>query len=102
MQAPSSSQPIVSQPSTAQPTMTSVDNAEGGFGTGSNPYTQPYYSRSFGQNMQAPGYYGRSFMPMSGGLYGQTQYGFGSPSYSSGKGGSMPSYRSGAGKGGYF
>lgn len=104
---------------TSQPTMTNVDNAQGGFGTGSNPYTQPYYGRSFGMNAQQPGYYNRSFgqqsgyqgspyMPTSGNLYGQTQspygstsYG-GSPSYGSGKGGSMPSYRSGAGKGGYF
>lgn len=98
----------------SQPTMTSVDNAEGGFGTGSNPYTQPYYSRSFGQNTQAPGYYNRSFgqpsmgsqpppyMPTRGGLYGQTQSPYGNTSYSSGKGGSTRPYSSGAGKGGYF
>lgn len=82
-------------PQTQQPTMTQTNDAEGGFGTGANPYTQPYYQRQFGQGYQAPGYYGRSFMPMTGGLYGQTR----NP-YSMGKGGAMPSY--GTGKGGYF
>lgn len=72
----------------SQPTMSPVSNAQGSFGTGAMPYTQPYYQRSFN--------------PYSGG-YGMG-FGGGMPSYGGfggGKGGGQPMYGGfGGGKGG--
>lgn len=114
------SQPLTYNPYVA-PTMTSVSGAEGSFGTGAMPYTQPYYQRSFnpysggfgmGQPMSGGGYGGKGGGSPYGGSYGRSNpYSSGDgmgfqrqPSTSpmgGGKGGGMPAYGGGyGGKGG--
>lgn len=91
-QVPTST-PAGAAPTPAQPTMTQVDQQDGGFGTGATPYTQPYYQSSF-TNPYFGGYgmgYQSPYMPRTGRLSSYSPYG-------GGKGGA--SY--GGGKGGYF
>ena len=83
-------------PQTQQPTMTQANDAEGGFGTGANPYTQPYYQRQFGQGYQpATGYrtalYGQ-YRPMGGALFGQNMGSYSPYGMGGGKGGGYNPY----------
>ena len=79
-----------------QPKMTQANDAEGGFGTGANPYTQPYYQRQFGQGYQpATGYraalYGQ-YRPMGGALFGQNMGSYSPYGMGGGKGGGYNPY----------
>jgi hypothetical protein len=95
------SQPTITQatggnPYYTQPTMTQANDAEGGFGTGANPYTQPYYQRQFGQGYQpATGYrtalYGQ-YRPMGGALFGQNMGSYSPYGMGGGKGGGYNPY----------
>lgn len=97
--------PAASVATAAQPSLTEVSQAEGTFGTGATPYTQPYYQSSFtsnpyyggyGMGYQGMGYqpYGySSYMPMSGRLsypsYGGGYYGSAGKGGTGGKGGAI-------------
>ena len=93
-------QPTMTQATGGNPytqlTMTQANDAEGGFGTGANPYTQPYYQRQFGQGYQpATGYrtalYGQ-YRPMGGALFGQNMGSYSPYGMGGGKGGGYNPY----------
>jgi len=81
--------------SPVQPAMTQAQPAEGGFGTGPTPYSQPYYQSSFANRNPYFGGYGMGYQPAPFMPMGGRTSGYGS----SGKGGS---YNTGYGKGGGF
>lgn len=92
-------------PQTQQPTVTQTNDAEGGFGTGATPYTQPYYQRQFGQGYQpATGYrtalYGQ-YRPMGGALFGQNMGSYSPYGMGGGKGGGYNPYGGYGSYGGY-